>query len=53
LIPDAIDTLEKNGFRNLGRLSIVRRDASSPLPLSLQNYDTSQRDPFLLIHEGA
>jgi GNAT superfamily N-acetyltransferase len=52
LIPDAIDTLEKNGFHNLGRLSLARRDTSLTLPASLRNYDTSQRDPYLLIHQG-
>jgi GNAT superfamily N-acetyltransferase len=52
LIPDAIETLEKNGFRNLGRLSVARRDATSSLPLSLRNYDTTQRDPIFLVLEG-
>ena len=49
---DAIDSLTRNGFANLGRLSQI--DWTRPdLPLTLRNYDTSARDPFLLIQEVA
>lgn len=54
---DAIEILGRCGFKNLGRISaITSRQPPSPdlpdLPNSVRNYDTSTRDPYLMV-EGS
>ena len=47
----AIESLARNGFQCLGRLSQIDWQSRPDLPQALQTYDTAARDPQLLIQE--